>query len=111
MCVELRVEVSSNTKDANKIIDGNLDTCWSPSGRLPHFILVSSRESFSKISLISQMGYNCKTVEILGTIHEFDEDTEAQIFDLEKHTRKIEIKILESWDPFGRICIYNLFLK
>lgn len=105
------VKVSSNEKDAQNLLDSSDYTCWSPSLRAPHYIWISSKRLFNRVTLVNQMGYNCKTVEVAGKRYFFDEDTVSQIILVDEDVSKVMLKIVETWDPYGRICIYNVVLS
>ncbi|ELQ75475.1 hypothetical protein THOM_1579 [Trachipleistophora hominis] len=105
------ITVSSNEKDAPKMLDGNDYTCWSPSLRAPHYIRINSMNYFGEIVLINQAGYNCRTIAVRDKTYLFDEDAMVQVINLDEHVNGVEIKIVDTWDPYGRVCIYNMFLK
>lgn len=106
----LSIKVSSNQKDAVYLTDNDSYTCWTPSHRLPHYIRIVSDIPFNEIIMACQPGFNCKVVDVCGKQHIFDENDGMQIVYLDENVSEVKIDIISSWDSYGRICIYNLYV-
>lgn len=98
------------------LIDGNLETCWSSDCRKNQFIMILMEEQLiTEISILFQGGYSASCCLIKS--NHFEQriypinSNKPQTFLLELKTDSITFVFEETFDPYGRIIIYQIEIK
>lgn len=109
----LKIISNNNESTIRNTIDGSDDTCWFSNGANPLLISLFINEEPEYIFIEFQTGFQPKIIEIpeLSITYKIKSSENTVKLDVKKKKKDIDIYFKDGYDPYNRICVYNISVE
>lgn len=108
-----RIRVSSSESSKYNLIDSREETCWISSHAKNQYIEIEMAvRHVNSIRIVFQPGFHPARGTILTDgsekMFKMESDESSKTIEVSHTISKFRIQFLETYDPYNRICVYNI---
>jgi hypothetical protein len=108
------IETNNNHRDIKNVLDRSDDLCWFSNGAKSPAISLKVESFVNLVNIEFQKGFHPALIEIKELCIEYkvgSKEGPCVKIEVNRHLDAMTIVLHDSYDPYGRICIYHINLQ